>query len=666
VGFPLFPIVDYKTFLRTYYDVPAAEIYQKGAYWMLRGVTQLLLYRLVYHLLPRVDSDVPGILGVYAFMAMTYGLYLRISGLFHLIIGSLCLFGFNLPRANDHYFLASSFNDLWRRINIYWKDFMMTTVFYPVFMRMRTWGLSARLVGATAVVIVVTWFLHSYQWFWLRGFFPIQSTDIVFWGVLGIALTANSVWEAKRGRRRRLGRPSWSWRESLWVTLRTIGLFSFMAVLWSLWDVGSFGDWGYRLLRLRESTPLHWGLFFGLVGGAVLVGMGGQWLAARGWGLGRLEGFAFRRAPVFVPAASMAMLLVGLPFVHQRVGGPVAAVVRKAQSTNLNQIDRDRQERGYYETLSRATSLASISGDSRKELPEDWIGFRDSPAARMTSDLRGWEIVPNVVTEFKRVPFHANRWGMRDRDYERAKPQGVYRVALIGSSYSMGSGVGDHETFENVLEDRLNRELGGRGYDRYEILNFSVAGYGLLQELYVAEHLVGDFQPDVVICVVHPGDAQRLVDRLQWVVDRGGAMGGDYGHLVRILEEADGRPGLPAAEFARRLSPYQDALVRWWYRRMVASIRSHGATPVFVFLSSTGARLPRTEVFEFAEETDAIIIPLKDVYGGYSIERIRVAEWDNHPNGLGHRLIADDLYAEMLRRSEALKLLAPQGVAAGS
>ena len=49
VCFPLFPVVDYKTFRRTYYDDDAHRIYQTGIDWMVRGVIHLLLYRFVYY-----------------------------------------------------------------------------------------------------------------------------------------------------------------------------------------------------------------------------------------------------------------------------------------------------------------------------------------------------------------------------------------------------------------------------------------------------------------------------------------------------------------------------------------------------------------------------------------------------------------------------------------
>ena len=58
-------------------------------------------------------------------IVFTYLLYLRVSGQFHIIVGMLHLFGYDLPETNHRYLLARSVNDFWRRVNIYWKDFMV-------------------------------------------------------------------------------------------------------------------------------------------------------------------------------------------------------------------------------------------------------------------------------------------------------------------------------------------------------------------------------------------------------------------------------------------------------------------------------------------------------------------------------------------------------------
>ena len=51
----------------------------------------------------------------------------------------------------------------------------------------------------------------------------------------------------------------------------------------------------------------------------------------------------------------------------------------------------------------------------------------------------------------------------------------------------MGYGVADDEGFEPLLEDRLNEEIAGSPYQKYEILNFAVPGYSAIQDLMVLE-----------------------------------------------------------------------------------------------------------------------------------------------------------------------------------
>ena len=82
-------------------------------------------------------------------MIWPFLLYLRVSGQFHVIVGMLHLFGFNLPETHHEYFLSSSFTDFWRRINIYWKDFMTKLFYYPAYFALRKQGEAQAIVLST-------------------------------------------------------------------------------------------------------------------------------------------------------------------------------------------------------------------------------------------------------------------------------------------------------------------------------------------------------------------------------------------------------------------------------------------------------------------------------------------------------------------------------------
>src|SRR5690606_42098100 len=127
-----------------------------------------------------------------------------------------------------------------------------------------------------------------------------------------------------------------------------------------------------------------------------------------------------------------------------------------------------------------------------------------------TGDALRRELAPFMSVSFQGQALHTNRWGMRDRDYSTERRLNTLRVALLGQSYVMGMGVGDAETFETVVEDRLNAQHAGRPFDHYEILNFAVPRYSLYQQILILENgRVGEFAPDVLLPVGRAADFER-------------------------------------------------------------------------------------------------------------------------------------------------------------
>jgi alginate O-acetyltransferase complex protein AlgI len=238
--FLLFPVVDFKTLRKSYFQRDIHEVAQQGVWWILRGTIQLLLYRLVYQLEASFAPTKVGVsTSVVARIILGFLLYLQVSGQFHIIVGMLHLFGYDLPETNRKYLLSRSISDLWRRINIYWKDFMVKICYLPAYFKLRKKGeLRAQLV-ATTLVFLVTWVLHSYQFFWLQGNFRLTVTDTLFWSILGALVVGNVWFDAKKKKRV----PQSGWRAKTVEAVQIVATMSVFMLLWSLWSSNSLAKW---------------------------------------------------------------------------------------------------------------------------------------------------------------------------------------------------------------------------------------------------------------------------------------------------------------------------------------------------------------------------------------------------------------------------------------
>lgn len=118
-----------------------------------------------------------------------------------------------------------------------------------------------------------------------------------------------------------------------------------------------------------------------------------------------------------------------------------------------------------------------------------------------------YELKPYVNTLFKLASFKTNSNGLRDKEYEIAKPVNTFRVAVIGDSYTMPAGVKVEESYHSLLEERLNKE---QRELTYEFINFAVGGYNLRQYYGVIKYKTQEYDPDLIIVGFCPNNDHRI------------------------------------------------------------------------------------------------------------------------------------------------------------
>jgi len=648
--FPFFPIVDYKSFLRRHYDAPESALYARGISWMVRGITHLLLYRVVYHYVV-LDPAVLRTLGdVVQYCLQTYLLYLRVSGQFHLIIGLLYLFGFRLPPTHHLYYLADSFTEVWRRVNTYWKDFMMKVAYHPTFFKLRKLGTDRAIVLSTIIVMLITWLLHGYQKFWIVGGSPFSAVDTVFWVILGTLVVISAIWDLHRAKRREPPRTGYD----LARAVRTLVVFGSVCLLFTLWTSESLTGF-LNVMSVARNVDLRGVL---LLAGIVVLFLA---VGGRVWGEADIRELTLRPIPLATNlkhggAYSMALLgLVALvqPEVRTRLGPTAAGTIAQIASSRLNQRDEDELTRGYYESISSPNRLSGQLWDVKQEQPADWINIEETSGFRTRPDFLASDLVPGQTIIFKRQNFSINSHGMHDREYPVAKPEHTYRIAIFGASPVMAPGVPDGQSFESLLEDRLTA-LGAASGWRVEVLNFGVAGYSGLQQVEKLETQALPFHPDLLIITSLPPDRLPEALHLGYVI-RGKVPVPDSA-LRAALAPLDS--AAPPDAILRAVAPIMDSLLASVVVRTDRAARNTGAKAALLVL-----RLP-----EYADSRDRVmvrearrlgmpVIDLSQPYGTFPEDHFRLADYDRHWNLAGHQLIADQLEGEL--RSHAAKLGLP-------
>jgi hypothetical protein len=666
VCFLLFPVVDYKTFRRTYYDKPAYGIYQKGLLWMMRGVLHLLVYRAVYYFFTIAPSEVTGLGSAVHYMISTYMLYLHISGQFHLIIGMLCLFGFNLPETHHLFYLASGFSDYWRRINIYWKDFMMQMVFYPVLMRVRVLGITTGIVIATLVVFLGTWILHAYQWFWLRGDFLLTATDASFWGILALLVVINSVIETKfRRKKKRLGSTAWDLTGAVVHSLKVVGMLVTITVLWTLWNSHTMAGFVGILSAAASDDLSNWVIFIAALVGLIGVGVLLQFLRYKGFVLTETGNAPSpKRAAMFTGITALALIVVagGFPF-YVEFDERTEAFVLSLSAERLNGADRDKMEAGYYEGLLDMGGYTSALARVHGRKPNDWIVLEESKVVQQRDDVIDFELAPSTVDNLKMVAFETNRWGMRDQDYELEKAPGVLRIALLGASYNMAAGVEQEDVFETIAERKLNEAAPGiAGIDHYEILNFGVAGYSLIQQAAIIEPKVKQFSPDVAVLTVHANEPLRLRVHLQSLFNKGKPV--QYPIVERALASSGAELDMRHATMAAKLLPLTGDLEAWAISEIGLQLRAAGIRPIALYIPYTleneGIDVARRDLLKaLCEEAGFEFLELDNAFLTDDILSLQLSTWDTHPNTEANGMIGQLLYELILREDRVFTLDQP-------
>jgi len=91
-----------------------------------------------------------------------------------------------------------------------------------------------------------------------------------------------------------------------------------------------------------------------------------------------------------------------------------------------------------------------------------------------------------------------NRLRFRERDFQEPKPVEIFRIMVVGDSFTFGTGLAESERYSNLLE-KLLREKFPSVPPVIEVLNFGIRGVNTISEYILLRKYIDKVQPDLLI-----------------------------------------------------------------------------------------------------------------------------------------------------------------------
>jgi lysophospholipase L1-like esterase len=138
--------------------------------------------------------------------------------------------------------------------------------------------------------------------------------------------------------------------------------------------------------------------------------------------------------------------------------------------------------------------------DPAPKLANQGLQFHEQYGLAFKPGAEGWNT--SLRGEYSTY-IKINQRGLRDRDYGYTKQAGVFRILVLGDSFTAGLQVSEAETFPKLLEAQLNQRY---PQTKFEVINAGVVGYGTHNQLAYYLHEGYKYQADLVLLAFFTGN----------------------------------------------------------------------------------------------------------------------------------------------------------------
>ncbi len=642
---PLFPIVDYKAFVSSYEGISTNTL-KRGTLFICRGLFQMILYRFIYHQIIIPFDEIKTALDVLIFIMANFMIILRVIGAFHIAIGMVVITGYNVPDIFNNIFFSTGFSDLWRRINMYWLNFMLKIFYYPLYFKIKKIGTYKALFISTFACFIITWFLHSYQWFWLKGFFPIELKDAIFWLGFGLLVSINTLWQQKK--LEQTDSKNSSAYSFLSKAFSALGILLVMSTLWSIWTSNSLQDWWTLMMNFKKWDLHQLTIILQLFFAYLIIASGYHYFQMKKETQLALPSSLLKR--ISIPAFLLSFVI--LQIINVLISKPEKIFYKKLLShlTNeqLNKADLIMIDNGYYSNLINTNKYCTQIWVNDFDISRRWTRYTTNQTTVPSLDLLIRKGIPFASVKYKDNNYTLNSVGLRDKEYSKIKPDSTYRIVILGGSYECGNGVNDGEDFISLVETELNSNyissINGKQF-RIEMINFSSNGYFLIQRLYQYIDNARYWNPDAVFLFIHTNYKRRMASYTIRLVSEGFAIKDAY--LKAIIDSSKIQKTDDFATVGQKLGAYADSLNYYAIDRINQVVTFQDSIKLFpVYLPALKDKVTNKDsvfIETICHNYNLNPLVLTNSYQGEDKNKLTLSDVDFHPNKKANRLIANKL-----------------------
>jgi hypothetical protein len=268
-----------------------------------------------------------------------------------------------------------------------------------------------------------------------------------------------------------------------------------------------------------------------------------------------------------------------------------------------------------------------------------------------------YELKPDLETLLRGKRLTTNSRGLADKEYSLNKPDHTFRIAVVGSSWTMATGVEAESTYHALLENMLQSQP----RENIEIINFGVEHYGLGEMIATTKHKALTYDPDMIIFAItattpsilweddHPPFKRTDTTPPFWqsylLQSVMGLFGKETYKKYRRPQAATER-----GAYSRQTQRSIDELAKLTQGKDIAVVilwltyREAHLSEVIMRISGELAGNYGFTFMSINLEAEARIHNVKD--------KVITAK-DTHPNETGHKLIADRIYKELWENKES-------------